>query len=75
MSNGEVKAVVVTVSPDHLSEIDTIAADLTAAGIRDPQVLSTLGIITGKVDEDKFESLRSVSGVRSIEKDEPMHAI
>ena len=75
MSSGEVKAVVVTVSPEHLSVIGTIEANLIAAGLQNPQVLSTLGIITGKVPEDKFESLKSVPGVRNIENDEPVHAI
>ncbi len=41
---------------------------LIEAGMVEGNYLSTIGVVTGEAPEDKFEALRAISGVMSVEK-------
>jgi hypothetical protein len=55
----------VTVKDGHLARIGEVAAALEDAGLRDPQVLDAIGVITGAADA--LEPLQDVDGVLSAE--------
>ncbi len=59
--------VTVTVSDDHVAEIDDLAERLRTAGLRVEQVLGAAGVITGVVDQTGRASIAAVPGVAAVE--------
>jgi hypothetical protein len=56
------------VADDHLAAIDSVAADLAAAGLRVGAVLPRTGVITGRVaDSAGVAALEHVNGVLAVE--------
>jgi hypothetical protein len=61
----------VTLGPEAAQSAPETLARLKSAGLRDATVLEAIGIVTGRVAQDKLPALRKVKGV-SIEFDETM---
>lgn len=59
--------VTVTVSDDHVDQIDDVAERLRTAGMRVEQVLRSVGIITGVVDQTRRGSIAATPGVAAVE--------
>ena len=68
---GDMDKVRVTVSVDeaNLEQIDQVVEQLKAAGLEVEQTLSTVGVVTGVVEEEKMAALSEVTGVESVEVD------
>jgi hypothetical protein len=64
------KAVVVTITDESLDEIDAVAKQLTAKGLKIADVMPLTGVITGSVSGDAVARLESVKGVASVEDDQ-----
>ena len=60
--------VTVTVDDEHLAEIDEVADRLRERGMRIDQILASIGIVTGSVEQ--VEVLRGVTGVESVAAEE-----
>lgn len=75
MADERVERVIVTVDEQHLAEIQTVASALQSAGMQVEQVLSSTGIITGKVPLSGIPALKSIAGVVDVETDQEMQAI
>jgi hypothetical protein len=75
MPEPELKSIVVTIDDEHLPTIQTVAAALRLAGMNVEQVMSTVGIITGKAPATALADLKSIAGVVAVESDEPMQAL
>jgi hypothetical protein len=78
MSDAEadkVVGVIVTVDDQHLPEIESVAGALRSAGMQVERVMPTIGIITGKVSDDKRQDLTRIAGVASVEIEGEMYAI
>lgn len=58
---------VVTVKSAYLSKLDSIAADLEAAGLRVTRVLYGVGMISGTAPEDQRDTLLQAPGVYDAE--------
>jgi len=59
--------VTVTVADSHAGRLDDLVGRLTRAGMEVTQVLSTLGVITGSVDDAQLPALAVVPGVGAVE--------
>lgn len=59
----------VTIGPAASTERASTVAKLRSAGLRDAKVLDALGIVTGRVAEEKMAALREVPGI-TVEMDE-----
>ena len=59
----------ITVDEAHIDQLDQVAEQLKSQGLEIEQTLSTLGIVTGSIEQDKVPSLSGVAGVESVEKD------
>jgi hypothetical protein len=59
--------ITVTVSDEHLGDVDEVADQLRAAGMNVAQVLGGVGIITGSVDSDRRADLEHLPGVTAVE--------
>lgn len=66
--------VTVSVDDEHLDDLDQVADALRAQGMEIAQVLGSLGVITGRVPEDRRETLTAVEGVASVD-DELIHRL
>ncbi|MDX1947514.1 MAG: hypothetical protein SFU86_19100 [Pirellulaceae bacterium] len=66
--------VIITIDDQHAAAIDKVAASLKKAGLKDTQVLSSLGIVSGEVDAKHRSALRKVAGVKAVEDEGEMHA-
>lgn len=66
------KAVVVTIADGSLGNIDAVARQLTAKGLKITDVMPLTGVITGKVAGDSVARLEAVPGVTSVEDDQQM---
>ena len=60
--------VVVTVSGEHRERIEYVTDGLRAAGLEVARVQEEIGQITGTVQEDRLDALRTVAGVQSVER-------
>jgi hypothetical protein len=65
---GRPVTVVVSVADDRLDELAEVVAELRRAGLRVDEVLDTVGMVTGTVDEDAVSALGSVPGVIEVER-------
>lgn len=61
------KTWIVTTGDDR--PIDDVAKDLIDAGLKDLQILSEVGSITGSAEEDTVSKLRKVRGVKDVSQD------
>jgi hypothetical protein len=64
--------ITVTVSDDHVDQIDDLAERLRTAGMRVEQVLRVVGVITGAVDQTKRASIATMPGVAAVEDETPI---
>ncbi len=62
----------VTVDDEHLSTIGIVAEALRERGMDIADVLGELGIITGSVPQVRQSALIEVSGVISVDADQPI---
>jgi hypothetical protein len=60
--------VTVTVADSHVAQIQDVARRLEQSGMQVGQILTTLGIITGSVDESQISTLEAIDGVAAIER-------
>jgi hypothetical protein len=60
--------VLVSLSDDHLPEIDEVASKLEDAGLEVGRALPEIGTITGRVAASKFSGLGKVEGVAALER-------
>ena len=60
--------VTVTIDDEHLAASDEVADGLRERGLRVDQVLSSIGIVTGSVED--VDVLRGVTGVESVAAEE-----
>jgi type II secretory pathway component GspD/PulD (secretin) len=63
------KAIMVSVTDEYLNRINEVANSLTREGMKIEQTLSTVGIISGNIDEDKLVDIGQIPGVGSIEQE------
>lgn len=61
------RQVTVTVADSHAGELDAVAGRLARSGMKVDQVLSTLGIVTGTVEDEQIAAVRRLPGVRAVE--------
>jgi hypothetical protein len=61
------KSVIVTVTDTALKNIQAVANQLAAKGMKVGQVLPATGVISGSVPAGKAAALRAVKGVHSVE--------
>jgi hypothetical protein len=59
--------ITVTVTDDHLQQIDQLAERLRAAGMQVEQVLRPIGLIIGSVDSERRLALTDTPGVARVE--------
>jgi len=59
--------VTVTVADSHAGVIDEVAAQLRQAGMDVEQVLGTLGVITGSIDDALIAAIEALPGVGAVE--------
>ncbi|MEO5372925.1 MAG: ketohydroxyglutarate aldolase [Alphaproteobacteria bacterium] len=62
--------VTVSINDDQLGHIDRVAAAAKACGLEIHQVLETLGIVSGSIDEASLDRLRAVQGVSAVEREQ-----
>ena len=60
-------AVTVSVDESHRRRLGAVARELTGRGMAVAATLDALGAITGTVDADRLDGLRSVPGVAAVE--------
>lgn len=58
--------ITVTLADTHADRAEETASSLRAAGMQVEQVLGTLGMVTGTVDEDQRAELEALDGVASV---------
>jgi hypothetical protein len=63
----ELKPVIVTVTDEALGDIQKVAAELGAAGMKVNQVLPVTGVISGSCAPRKKSALQKIGGVLSVE--------
>jgi hypothetical protein len=61
------KSIVVTVKDAALSDIQAVAEQLAAKGMKVRRVLPVTGVISGSVPVGKERALKAVQGVHSVE--------
>jgi hypothetical protein len=59
--------VTVTVADSYVGELDDLVRRLALAGMQVRQVLPTLGVITGSVDDSGLAALEALPGVAAVE--------
>jgi hypothetical protein len=65
----ESKSIIVTVADEALGQIQSLANHLAGHGMTVKRVMPMTGVISGSVAASKFESLRGVPGVSSVEEE------
>jgi type II secretory pathway component GspD/PulD (secretin) len=63
------RAIMVSVTDEYLNRINEVANSLTREGMQIEQTLSTVGIISGNIDENKLVDIGHIPGVGSIEQE------
>jgi len=58
--------IIVTLKPG--ADAEKARRELEAKGLKSPQVLEAIGVVTGDADDAAAESLRGVEGVHAVEK-------
>ena len=59
--------ITVLVDDDHVAQLDGVAKQLSAAGMKVEQVLADIGLITGSVASERRAALEVVPGVAGVE--------
>jgi hypothetical protein len=62
----------VTISVDdaHLDKMPEVVKKIKKAGLRVDSQLDSIGMITGSIDDEKFDSLNRIKGVSNVQRDE-----
>jgi hypothetical protein len=60
---------VLTVASDQLDQINEVASQVADVGFEVEQVLPTIGVITGSVDQDQVPALEALEGIDAVELD------
>jgi hypothetical protein len=60
--------ITVTIDARHASTVSDVAEALRAAGMQVEQVLDAIGMVTGTIEEDAEQSVRTVAGVQSVDR-------
>ena len=63
----------VCLDDEHLYKIEQVAEKLKTAGMNIEQTLSSIGIISGSVENEQLTSISQVEGVKTVEKEETYH--
>ena len=68
----EMSEVKISVSVDdtHLSQIQQVSQQLQSSGMNVEQTLSSIGVISGSISNDRLNSLKQIKGVKNIEPQE-----
>lgn len=67
------KPIIVTVTDHMLQNIQQVADQLAAQGMKVEQVLPITGVITGSCASTKMSDLKKVDGVMSVEEEATAH--
>jgi hypothetical protein len=59
-----------SIDDEHLNKMPEVVKKIKKAGLKVDQQLESLGMITGSIDADKFDSLNRIKGVYNVERDE-----
>lgn len=59
--------VIVTLDETHRSRMSDVAAKLKAKGLRDINLLDSIGAITGRVTAAQVLALREIAGISAVE--------
>ena len=65
----KLQSIIVTVADEALKDINELADQLAAKGMKVDRVLPITGVISGSVPSQKLSSLKKVAGVSSVEKE------
>ena len=60
--------VLITVDEGHLGHITRIADECRKRGLASPQILESIGTITGAIDAGRIDDLKAVRGVLHVER-------
>jgi hypothetical protein len=63
------KPIIVTVSDEMLGNIQQVAKQLAAEGVKVDRVMPATGVITGSCDSSKMNVIKNLSGVMSVEEE------
>lgn len=67
------KSIIVTVTDHMLQDIQQVADQLAAKGMKVEQVMPITGVITGSCASTKMSDLKKVEGVMSVEEEATAH--
>ena len=65
----KLQSIIVTVADEALKNINELADELAAKGMKVDRVMPITGVISGSVPSQKLSSLKKVAGVSSVEKE------
>ncbi len=60
----------ISVDDEHLNKMPEVVKKIKKAGLKVDQQMESLGMITGSIDVDKFDSLNRIKGVSNVQRDE-----
>ncbi|PPD36311.1 MAG: hypothetical protein CTY17_06870 [Methylomonas sp.] len=59
--------VVISLDESHFSQFTSISKQLSSSGLKDIQIMKSIGIITGKCEPASMANMQCISGVAAIE--------
>lgn len=62
--------VTMSVDDEHLDKMPEVVKKIKKAGLKVDSQLESLGMITGSIDDDKFDSLNRIKGVSNVKRDD-----
>ena len=65
----KLQSIIVTVADEALNNINELADELAAKGMKVDRVMPLTGVISGSAPSQKLSSLKKVAGVSSVEKE------
>lgn len=65
--------IIILIDDQHIPKIQDVAKELIESGLQNSNVLTTIGVVTGEIEEKKIDDLCNIIGVLSIEKDEQVY--
>lgn len=60
----------ISVDDTHLSQIEQVSRQLQSSGMSVEQTLSSIGVISGSISNDRLDGLKKIEGVKNIEPQE-----
>lgn len=60
----------ISVDDTHLSQIEQVSRQLQSSGMSVEQTLSSIGVISGSISNDRLDDLKKIEGVKNIEPQE-----